>query len=596
MPDSKVYLINNILPNDYTHVVDFPSELNQTSFWITKATSDMQSAGISAMFNYNYTWTPRNNTIQLGINITKLYRINYCMILNTFDNVSKWFYYFITDKIYVNDNVTQCNLQLDVYQTYMFKYRLGRSFIVRQHCELSDDTYDKNLIDEDFNFQVSLSDDDIKQNNTVDYENIIYLITTGQIQDNFEISAKYDPSGTIIPQQGVQLPLYFYYFNTTFAGLDSTGTEVGAGALLKVLSKNIQNLQNTVVGMYYGSSIFFNHPTNYDTKGWGPCSTTLYNSEHRTDNFTLHYVPETVRGYTPKNKKLLHAPFNYLTVLNSKNQSQQYDFAHLNYNNGFNFTIFSTFIYGGLSVIFPTNYYDISNQSLLQTYALDITRSIEVPILLNEYAAYKQTQLWFDIGSTLLNVGSSITQSIAGVSIGQQIGGITGGKKGAEAGRLGAIPNAIGGAFQAANTLLSFANKQAVLSNKGSTVKNYSVPDFGPMAFDIPLIRFYTSSPDIETLQEIDYYFELYGYKTNKLDLPNTTSRPYWNYIEVVNPTIDIQTTSSTVISSIPADSVQELKSIYENGTTIWHGYNNIYNYQNDNHSTTALQERLNNV
>jgi hypothetical protein len=73
----------------------------------------------------------------------------------------------------------------------------------------------------------------------------------------------------------------------------------------------------------------------------------------------------------------------------------------------------------------------------------------------------------------------------------------------------------------------------------------------------------------------IDKFFDLYGYKVNTVKVPNMSNRPYWNYIK----TIDIN-----IKGDIPQRDMNKLKSLFDNGITLWHDGDNIGNYSLNNH------------
>lgn len=62
--------------------------------------------------------------------------------------------------------------------------------------------------------------------------------------------------------------------------------------------------------------------------------------------------------------------------------------------------------------------------------------------------------------------------------------------------------------------------------------------------------------------RKIGDYFAMYGYKVNRLERPSLRSRYYYNYIKMHQCNIS---------STIPKEHMEQLKGIYENGTTIWH-------------------------
>ena len=70
---------------------------------------------------------------------------NYCMYQNN-NYTNKWFYAFITDMEFVNENTTKIHYELDVFQTWYFEINYLPSFIIREH--VTNDTIGANTIDE----------------------------------------------------------------------------------------------------------------------------------------------------------------------------------------------------------------------------------------------------------------------------------------------------------------------------------------------------------------------------------------------------------------------------------------------------------------
>lgn len=92
----------------------------------------------------------------------------------------------------------------------------------------------------------------------------------------------------------------------------------------------------------------------------------------------------------------------------------------------------------------------------------------------------------------------------------------------------------------------------------------------------VDLIRYMLTE---EFAKRIGDYFAMYGYKQNKLMRIAKRNRYYYNYIKTIG--INMQT------FGIPKDHVEELKSIYNNGVTIWHIDRNgviVGDYSKDNY------------
>jgi hypothetical protein len=54
----------------------------------------------------------------------------------------------------------------------------------------------------------------------------------------------------------------------------------------------------------------------------------------------------------------------------------------------------------------------------------------------------------------------------------------------------------------------------------------------------------------------------MFGYKVNRVGVPNLKTRQKWNYLKTVN---------ASVYGEIPHEDMDELQNIFNTGITIWH-------------------------
>ena len=88
------------------------------------------------------------NTIKIPIHFDdiNLMKCNYLLTKNHNQlSHSKTYFYFITNKEYVNSETTKLTLKLDVIQTYLFSIRFGQCFIERQHYNPYDNNGNINI-------------------------------------------------------------------------------------------------------------------------------------------------------------------------------------------------------------------------------------------------------------------------------------------------------------------------------------------------------------------------------------------------------------------------------------------------------------------
>lgn len=73
--------------------------------------------------------------------------------------------------------------------------------------------------------------------------------------------------------------------------------------------------------------------------------------------------------------------------------------------------------------------------------------------------------------------------------------------------------------------------------------------------------------------ETIDGYFNLWGYRVDKVKTPQYTSRKSWNYVKTRNAVVN---------GNIPFDARKRLEGIFNKGITFWHG-DYVGSYGRDN-------------
>ena len=128
----------------------------------------------------------------------------------------------------------------------------------------------------------------------------------------------------------------------------------------------------------------------------------------------------------------------------------------------------------------------------------------------------------------------------------------------------------VSGAIGVATTIGGFAEK-AILPNQSKGVLSGS----GAIAIGAQQFIMFQKCINIETARILDNYFEMYGYKVNTVKIPNRSARPHWTYLKTQNVNI---------VGSLPADTMEKIKEIYNSGITFWKNGDNVGNYSLNNH------------
>lgn len=439
-----------------------------------------------------------------------LYDCNYLMFQNTAFG-TKWFYAFVKSVEYVNNVTSEITYEIDVMQTWHFDYTLGECFVDREHA--AQDGIDQNTVPENIETGPYVSTNSA---NFLSAHFGICLMAT-------EISPS--AAGEIAwnePQVigGFPMPCYIAYFGN----IENVTMEY----IQRILDAfSADGKIDAIVGM-------FTYPVSFSAYGENPGYRVVVGAERNI-------------GYVPRNKKLLTYPYCALEVT-ALGQS-----CELRYD------LFSTtdqqfsIRYGfgpNMEVAFtPLNY--AGKQENFE-YTVTI-KDFPICAWIKDYY-----QNWLAQNKARITIGtiSAVANAVTGV--------------------VGA-----GSSIGAGNSILSSIT--SVATQMSEVYRNKMVPDQmvgSASAGDIfamsGVTGFYTSCKCItgEYQAIIDEYFDMFGYKTNRVKVPNRNVRPFWTYTKTVG---------CVAKGSVPADDMRQICAIYDKGITFWTQGDNVGNYSLDN-------------
>lgn len=81
-----------------------------------------------------------------------------------------------------------------------------------------------------------------------------------------------------------------------------------------------------------------------------------------------------------------------------------------------------------------------------------------------------------------------------------------------------------------------------------------------------------------EYLETVTNYFKMYGYKKNKVDVPDISSRPVFNYCKTIG---------CIVSGTIPQEYAIEIQELFNRGVRMWHSFDNFGNYSLNNYPSS---------
>lgn len=145
-PNSTVYLLKGVpLDNTYENTIYFASAPAQSAYFLNTQSQyyNYHPVLLSPQVSYQ-----RINEGVLRVNLPadSIYNVNYMMFQNTTQNL-KWFYAFVLNVEYVNEQACNVYYEIDVMQTWLFEAELKPSFVEREHA--ASDLLDEHLELED---------------------------------------------------------------------------------------------------------------------------------------------------------------------------------------------------------------------------------------------------------------------------------------------------------------------------------------------------------------------------------------------------------------------------------------------------------------
>lgn len=511
------------LDSSYSDVIKFESAGAQASFFAGKAKytySNLSYQRVSSSVA-----APRGpRTVRVPVMADEIYDCNYIMFQN---NGGRWFYAFINSINYFSPENTEIEYEIDWYQTYQFDIRVLPSYVEREHA--ATDTLYANQVPEPIG-----SPDMICQ--TIQEEKISngkYIV----------VGVSSTPDGKAVTGQmmfGIFSGVEIHVFTDAGAASSFIGEYADTGKL------------DSVVSVYMSP----------------------FNPNGATPNNPITGTrPPSIAGYLPRNNKLFQYPFVKMTLTNKQGDSQDFlyeDFCFYGASGITPNTIqFNVVSYGGTqpaSYCLPVNYYNISGQGMNVYWekVLQITGMPQCIWTGNAYANWLNSQ---GVANAMQNFTSFLSGTVNAVNSSGGVSGeaamgsndispISGTAANVARGVQGTASN-----YARANTSLaieSFTRSKAPGVARGSshgTALNFQIEQMGF------ILRHFCIKPEIAAT--IDDFFDMFGYATNRVKVPNMTGRQSWNYVK---------TKDVILTGSVPVQGMNRIKQMFNEGVRFWHG------------------------
>lgn len=521
IPDSIIYILSGVeCDRDYNHIKWFNSRAEQQSYMLDHRIK-----------TYDKCYYVRDGIVNIDAWADDIYSANYMMFQNSAFS-DRWFYAFINEVRYENNQTAEVHYTIDLWQTWWMDCKVGECFVEREH--VLDDTVGLHTIPEGLEYgELNIA----KETLLTDFS---YKIVYG-----CEIAISDAQLQPIANQP------------TWFSG--STLGRIFQGSKLGYTEKPddlLQFLQNIITAGYSNTILqVFTIP-----KVLSPSA----DDESLVKYKELPLFPDNFYGYKPHNNKMFCSPYcDYLVYAPTGDNMVLH--PELFGDNKPELTIRGNKSAQPQVLISPRHYKEISTTDYTKGFTLNYGEkgSFLYDAYQAEIASYGFTQITeklpqgsTDLGLTLGALAKYSSRITSGVS--NAVGGF------AQGGTIGAITNSGAGILDSLAQHSKDTHDTSRLSgaSNGSLLWSSQLKD---ARCQVKMIK-------AEYARTIDQFFDMYGYKVNRVKRPQMEGRPAWNYIKCKNVALT---------GKIPVEAEMLIKSVIESGVTFWK--TTFHNYSANN-------------
>ena len=547
-PNTTVQFLNVPFDPDYENTM-YWGTLEEQELWmqgkiilaINRNSYQRKSKGVIRVGWTADLQTPRDSVIR------QLYKANYMRYRNdNFEN--KWFYAFVKQVEYINNNTVDVYYDIDVMQTWALDYNLLQCFVERQHTVTDD--IGEHTVPESLEHGEYFSEELVPTGDTVghfEYTPALCLITT------FDSTGTYVDGNIVygrVAQGNYFSGLYYTVWQMTAGNVSAINQTLeaisGGGDVVDVGTSPVIKVPRMFVD---GVVALFMMPWEF-AQGIPTHSSVnpiLKAFDIRTNGSYM------IGSHRARNKKLMCYPYNMIYVSNNVGVDAEYRWEDFNNPISCQFNIWGNAAPNSGMCMIPAGYKGYAGE-----FPDEMIQVNGFPQCAWSYDAYKAwvAQNAGTIGATILGMSASWASVFTPWLMGADGAG-TPTLSGFNAGR-----GLIGSTLAAAGQLYDHKRKPP-----------QSVGNSNPtLTYQAGLLTFYYYRKHIkdEYAEIIDDYFDMYGYKINAVKVPNRAARPCYTYVKTIGCAVDGQ---------LPADDAKKIQSIFDAGIRFWRATAEFGNY-----------------
>ena len=564
-PSTNVRLLTGVPLNpSYNDTIYFSSISAQTQYFYSMTKPGM-------IFSNQSFQRASKNKIRLQVPIEAVYDCNYMVFTNQMHG-NKPFYAFITKVEYVNEKTSEITYELDVIQTWYFQFSFGECFIERTH--VLDDRIGANIVEENLATGDFISRDIVESQNFSQMTPCVMTTlkkdgtdTSTSTSYSYENISPLDDTSAIIPPSpspgdgnpGATLPpvKYVSEINRIYTGCNIYGF-TSSYRLNEFFTNVIDN------GTHDGVVAFYMVPTAFIGTKIDSNSVEKITGLNSGLKQTISRPTSDIDGYVPKNNKLFIYPYNFLAVVGTSGDNNILKYELFKNPSSCLFNEYCTVLPNPTAITVPFDYDNDSGGNF--SYAVGTSNFPVCGYAIDSYRAWlaqNQNRHAYMKESMVFNAfGNAISSFTSGFMQGGPVGGLAG---------MGfSAFNSAMSAKDKIDSLIAEKKDRALLPNNATGTEcsdTLSMLRANTFQYIRKTIRY-------EYAKSIDDYFTMFGYKVNRLGVPNDHARRAFTYIKTVG---------CNIIGKLPSDDVALLESIHDKGITYWRKGEYVGNYSLDN-------------
>lgn len=476
-----------------------------------------------------YKYIHLNAPIDVNASIDDLSNSNYISFVNPEYDNGRIIYAFIDDLTFISKQTTRVTFSIDPWMTYRKSIYLSECFVEREH--VNSDKLGEHTVPENFELGDYITNDKPKDlyDGTCAIAIFVNSYKNGESWEDVTVNY-YDG-----------LPCAYKIF--WFSGSINKNYNPASEYLFRFLREYIKSgKEDNVLGILTVNKKLLNGIKDSNLYGEVPESnsaisfTTLRTSDRN----------KAFEGYKPKNNKLYNFPFRTLKLHNNSANAIFLKPENQNTFDNYNFTIT-----GAMHNMAPVAKCNVTGEK--QNYDYDnfmmLSNFPQLSWNSNTYASY--------LANNSGNIIAQATGAIAGIALAPTTGGAS---LAVTAGTVGSV----------AGTVASFYDRSKQGSKAEGTLTSSTVNvNYGRMTFTTQEM-----SISKEYAKIIDEFFNMFGYKINRVKRPEIYTRRAFNYIK---------TNGMKITGNIPQKYKDELNNAFDRGMTFWESYANMFRYDQNN-------------